>query len=99
MCNQVREAAVHAHAGVLKERLAALEGDVSALLGRHEVLTREQPWHQQHVRSLSPTAKSAWCPLQECTRPVHLNTGHRSNVSCTCSHKPLEKFYPRTEQG
>lgn len=47
---QVRVAAVHAHVEELMERLAALECDVGGLLDRHEELTRDRPWYQQHVR-------------------------------------------------
>ena len=64
----MREAAVHAHVNDLKEKLAALQCNVGVLLGRHEELTRERPWHQQHVRSLSSTQCSAFASVPEIFR-------------------------------
>ncbi|CAL8466349.1 g5885 [Coccomyxa elongata] len=45
---KVRVAAVHATVEDLLEKLAALQRNVDGLLVRHEELTRERPWHQQH---------------------------------------------------
>ncbi|KAK9902741.1 hypothetical protein WJX75_004450 [Coccomyxa subellipsoidea] len=45
---RARNLAVHANVETLKERKAALEQDMGALLTQHEQLTRQQPWARQH---------------------------------------------------
>lgn len=70
---------MHANVETLKERRAALEQDMGALLTQHEQLTRQQPWAQQHVSTSAPLRVSASLPAAT-RRPPQCSHGLQSAI-------------------